>query len=96
MKLPTIADYAMKTARAKYVVTDDPRDVKLARLTAEVARLREALAPFAEFSRAQLGLGGLSPKTGTIYAVNGKRGEAEITVEHLRAAEFALEITDDR
>lgn len=43
MKLPTIADYAMKTARTKYVVTDDTRDAELARLTAENARFRDVV-----------------------------------------------------
>lgn len=59
-------------------------------LRAEVEGLRDALAPFAEFALVRTAAGKTSPKTGAVYSVHTRLGEAEITAEHFEAAFNAI------
>lgn len=52
---------------------------------AEIERLRCALAPFAHFAMVRMALGGNAPKSGPVYSVSTREGEADITAE-----DFAL------
>lgn len=66
-------------------------DEKCDRLKAENEALRSALKPFAEYERVRSEIGGNAPRTGTLFGVNTRAGDAEITVEDMRAAQAALE-----
>lgn len=63
---------------------------EVARLRAEVEGLRNALTPFAEFALVRSAAGSTSPKTGPVYAVHTRLGEAEITAEDFEAAFNAI------
>ncbi len=61
------------------------------RLKAENEALRSALNPFSEFERVRSAMGGNSPKAGILYGVHSSAGDAELHVEHMQAAQAALE-----
>ena len=66
-------------------------DEKCDRLKAENEALRSALKPFAEYERVRSEMGGNAPRAGTLFGVNTRAGDAEITVEDMQAAQAALE-----
>ncbi|MGU5171799.1 hypothetical protein ACVD0T_31535 [Pseudomonas aeruginosa] len=61
------------------------------RLRAENEALRGALKPFAEFERVRSAMGGNAPREGILYGVHSNTGSAELHVEHMQAAQSALE-----
>ncbi|MCV0160998.1 hypothetical protein KUC47_13505 [Pseudomonas aeruginosa] len=61
------------------------------RLKAENEALRGALKPFAEFERVRSAMGGNAPREGILYGVHSNTGSAELHVEHMQAAQSALE-----
>lgn len=66
-------------------------DEKCDRLKAENEALRGALKPFAEFERVRSAMGGNAPREGILYGVHSNTGSAELHVEHMQAAQSALE-----
>ncbi|HID9812574.1 TPA: hypothetical protein ACXI4M_003903 [Pseudomonas aeruginosa] len=64
---------------------------ELDRLKAENEVLRGALKPFAEFERVRSAMGGNAPREGILYGVHSNTGSAELHVEHMQAAQSALE-----
>lgn len=67
-----------------------PLEAKVAELRDEVEVLRNALTPFAEFALVRSAAGSTSPKTGPVYSVHTRLGEAEITAEDFEAAFNAI------
>lgn len=63
---------------------------EITRLRAKVEGLRNALTPFAEFALVRSAAGSTSPKTGQVYSVHTRLGEAEITAEDFEAAFNAI------
>lgn len=61
------------------------------RLRAQNEALRGALKPFAEFERVRSAMGGNAPREGILYGVHSNTGSAELHVEHMQAAQSALE-----
>lgn len=60
-------------------------------IKAENEALRGALKPFAEFERVRSSMGGNAPREGILYGVHSSTGSAELHVEHMQAAQSALE-----
>lgn len=54
----------------------------------------EALTPIAQFEALRAQMGGNAPHTGGVLTVNAKGESAELTVEHLRAAQSAMAIVN--
>ena len=68
------------------------RDEKLAnaRLIAASPELLEALIPFANYLTVMEAMGGTTPKSGPIWGCHSKAGDAEISVEDMKAARAAI------
>ncbi|MGC6782007.1 hypothetical protein ACP0IR_26210 [Pseudomonas aeruginosa] len=76
----------------KKLIKDGTRAAKERdRLRAENEALRGALKPFAEFERVRSAMGGNAPREGILYGVHSNTGSAELHVEHMQAAQSALE-----
>lgn len=84
-----LAGGASEDAQGSYVLYSD-HEAEIARLRAEVEELRNALTPFAEFALVRSAAGSTSPKTGPVYSVHTRLGEAEITAEDFEAAFNAI------
>lgn len=65
-------------------------DTEVEQLRREIAGLRAALAPFANYEKMRSTMGGKTPKAGVIWGCESKYGIAEITAEDMRAAIAAL------
>lgn len=76
-------------ADGDYVLFSD-HEAEVARLRDEVEWLRNALTPFAEFALVRSAAGSTSPKTGPVYSVHTRLGEAEITAEDFESAFNAI------
>lgn len=64
---------------------------RIKQLEATVEKCGAALEPFAKMATALESMGGTTPKTGPWHTVYSPAGEAEITIEHLKAARQAAE-----
>lgn len=81
---------------AEFIAAANPKTVlavldDIDRLKAENEALRGALKPFAEFERVRSAMGGNAPREGILYGVHSNTGSAELHVEHMQAAQSALE-----
>lgn len=81
---------------AEFLCATDPKTVlalldEIDRLKVENEALRGALKPFAEFERVRSAMGGNAPREGILYGVHSNTGSAELHVEHMQAAQSALE-----
>lgn len=81
---------------AEFIAANNPKTVlalldEIDRLKAENEVLRGALKPFAEFERVRSAMGGNAPREGILYGVHSNTGSAELHVEHMQAAQSALE-----
>ncbi len=90
------ANYREDEANSRLIAAANPKTIlamldEIDRLKAENEALRGALKPFAEFERVRSAMGGNAPREGILYGVHSNTGSAELHVEHMQAAQSALE-----
>ncbi|WP_225002151.1 ead/Ea22-like family protein [Pseudomonas aeruginosa] len=90
------ANYREDEANSRLIAAANPKTIlalldEIDRLKAENEVLRGALKPFAEFERVRSAMGGNAPREGILYGVHSNTGSAELHVEHMQAAQSALE-----
>ena len=66
------------------------RDRQIDELREQISTLMNALKPFAKFAIVRSAAGSTAPKSGTVYSVHTRLGEAEISAEDFN---FALHVT---